>query len=257
MEEEFALFNAWVDRRLGIPLAAYKENQMQRRILTIMENSGAKTLREYQQLIEGDDGVRAAFLAHITINVTEFYRNKELFDAFERVLKTIVLPKNTLPKIWSAACSIGAEPYTIAMLLEKNQIATANVLATDIDTQILAKAKQGLYRDHELRNVSAAERTRFFDAKEKNQFQIKPEIKRRVHFKQHDLLKDPYNGPFDVIVCRNVTIYFKSDARDAVYQKFSDALVPGGILFTGATETINFAEQFGLKKIDSFIYQKV
>ena len=99
MEEEFALFNAWVDRRLGIPLAAYKENQMQRRILTIMENSGAKTLREYQQLIEGDDGVRAAFLAHITINVTEFYRNKELFDAFERVLKTIVLPKTTLPKI--------------------------------------------------------------------------------------------------------------------------------------------------------------
>ena len=152
---------------------------------------------------------------------------------------------------------LGADPYTIAMLLEKNQIAAANVLATDIDTQILAKAKQGLYRDHELRNVSAAERTRFFDAKEKNQFQIKPEIKRRVHFKQHDLLKDPYNGPFDVIVCRNVTIYFKSDARDAVYQKFSDALVSGGILFTGATETINFAEQFGLKKIDSFIYQKV
>ena len=67
----------------------------------------------------------------------------------------------------------------------------------------------------------------FFDAIEKNQFQIKTEIKRRVHFKQHDLLKDPYNGPFDVIVCRNVTIYFKSDARDAVYQKFSDALVPG------------------------------
>ena len=66
-----------------------------------------------------------------------------------------------------------------------------------------------------------------FDAIEKNQFQIKTEIKRRVHFKQHDLLKDPYNGPFDVIVCRNVTIYFKSDARDAVYQKFSDALVPG------------------------------
>ncbi|EQC81885.1 hypothetical protein OM428_04560 [Enterococcus gallinarum] len=122
MEEEFALFNAWVDRRLGIPLAAYKENQMQRRILTIMENSGAKTLREYQQLIEGDEGVRAAFLAHITINVTEFYRNKELFDAFERILKTIVLPKTTLPKIWSAACSIGAEPYTIAMLLEKTKL---------------------------------------------------------------------------------------------------------------------------------------
>lgn len=113
----------------------------------------------------------------------------------------------------------------------KNQIAAANVLATDIDTQILAKAKQGLYRDHELRNVSAAERTRFFDAKEKNQFQIKPEIKRRVHFKQHDLLKDPYNGPFDVIVCRNVTIYFKSDARDAVYQKFSDALVGGHFVY--------------------------
>lgn len=257
METEFALFNTWVEETLGIPLADYKENQMQRRILTIMAHSGAKDLAAYQQLIAQDAQVRDAFLSHITINVTEFYRNKVLFDAFENILTTQILPVNTRPKIWSAACSIGAEPYTLAMILEKNQVASANVLATDIDTVILNKAKQGVYREHELRNVPPEELTRFFVPIDKHQFQIKPDLKRQILFKQHDLLKDRYERNFDVIVCRNVTIYFKSAARDAVYQKFSDALVPGGILFTGATETINFADQFGLKKIDSFIYQKI
>jgi len=257
MDTEFALFNTWVEQTLGIRLADYKENQMQRRILTIMAHSGANNLQEYQQLIVADPTVKAAFLSHITINVTEFYRNKVLFDAFERILTTQILPANTSPKIWSAACSIGAEPYTIAMILAKKQVTTANVLATDIDTVILNKAKQGIYRAHELRNVPAEELERYFTPMEKNQFQIKPALKRQILFKQHDLLKDRYERNVDVIVCRNVTIYFKSDARDTVYQKFSDALVPGGILFTGATETINFAENFGLKKIDSFIYQKI
>ena len=78
-----------------------------------------------------------------------------------------------------------------------------------------------------------------------------------VMFKKHDLLKDRYESNCNIIVCRNVTIYFKNDARDEVYQKFADALVPGGILFTGATETINYCENFGLRKIDSFIYEKM
>ncbi len=84
METDFVVFNQWVSDRLGVQLAAYKESQMQRRILTIMEHSGAKNLQEYQRLLEKDMVAREAFLAHITINVTEFYRNKELFDAFEK-----------------------------------------------------------------------------------------------------------------------------------------------------------------------------
>jgi chemotaxis protein methyltransferase CheR len=257
METDFIGFNQWVNDRLGVQLASYKESQMQRRILTIMRTTGAKNLKEYQCLLEKDAAIREAFLAHITINVTEFYRNKELFDAFEKTLLSKIVPQFSMPKIWSAACSIGAEPYTIAMLLEKNQVATPTVLATDIDQQILAKARQGLYRGAELRNVSSGDLVSYFDSKEKNTYQVKSELRRRVQFKKHDLLKDPYEKNMHVIVCRNVTIYFKNEARDMVYQKFSDALVPGGILFTGATETINFSERFGLKKIDSFIYQKV
>ena len=190
METDFVVFNQWVSDRLGVQLAAYKESQMQRRILTIMEHSGAKNLQEYQRLLEKDVVAREAFLAHITINVTEFYRNKELF---------------ALPKIWSAACSIGAEPYTIAMLLEKNRLATPTVLATDIDQQILTKAKQGVYREHELRNVPIEELANYFEVKERNTYQIKPELKRKVHFKKHDLLKDPYEKNCHVIVCRNVS----------------------------------------------------
>ena len=168
METDFVVFNQWVSDRLGVQLAAYKESQMQRRILTIMEHSGAKNLQEYQRLLEKDVVAREAFLAHITINVTEFYRNKELFDAFEKTLLTKIVPQFSLPKIWSAACSIGAEPYTIAMLLEKNRLAAPTVLATDIDQQILTKAKQGVYREHELRNVPIEELANYFEVKERN-----------------------------------------------------------------------------------------
>lgn len=260
MEKEFDWFNQWVEKNLGIQLQAYKENQMQRRILNIMKTVGAKTLKEYSEKIQADAEIKQAFLEHITINVSEFYRNKELFDAFEKTFLTKIVPNYATIKIWSAACSIGAEPYTLGMILDKNMIQKASILATDLDNTILSRAKQGTYRETEMRNVPKEMITRYFTKKtteKETLYEVIPEIKRCVTFRKHDLLKDSYGSDFQVIVCRNVTIYFKVDARDEVYRKFSEALVPGGILFTGATETINFPEKIGLKKIDSFIYQKL
>lgn len=256
MALNFEFFNQWVHTKLGVELSAYKEKQMQRRIQNIMENENVQTLEQYAQLLERDREAKQRFLEHITINVTEFYRNKELFDLFEKHLVRLAKENRSL-KIWSAACSIGAEPYTLAMILKKNQIRTTPIIATDIDQTILSKAREGIYKDNEIRNLPVNEKQLYFEKDEKNLYHISPEIKRQVQFKKHDLLKDRYESNCQVIVCRNVTIYFKNDARDAVYQKFADALVPGGILFTGATETINYCENFGLKKIDSFIYEKM
>src|SRR5690554_5298248 len=98
-----------------------------------MNSSGASDLQSYAALIEKDQQVRQVFLDYITINVTEFYRNKEIFDEFETALKDILVPQFKNLKIWSAACSIGAEPYSISMILEKNQIRNSMILATDID----------------------------------------------------------------------------------------------------------------------------
>lgn len=260
MEKDFEWFNHWVEKNLGIQLQSYKESQMQRRILNIMNTTGAKNLKEYSEQIQRDSEIKQAFLEHITINVSEFYRNKELFDTFEKVFLKEIVPKFSSIKIWSAACSIGAEPYTLAMILEKNKLKQATILATDLDDKILSRAKQGVYRSQEVRNVPKEMSIRYFSQKttsKETRYEVIPEIKRKVTFRKHDLLKERYIDGLQVIVCRNVTIYFKVDARDQVYQKFSDALVPGGILFTGATETINYPERIGLRKIDSFIYQKM
>ncbi|MCD5002862.1 protein-glutamate O-methyltransferase CheR [Enterococcus saccharolyticus] len=256
MQLNFDFFNKWVKDKLGIQLDAYKEKQMQRRIANIMESHNIKTLEAYAKLLERNADAKQEFLEHITINVTEFYRNRDLFEVFE---KNLVALNKTFPrmKIWSAACSIGAEPYTLAMILQKNKINGAKIIATDIDRTILQKAKTAIYKPNELKNMPPAEKTEYFTKLSADQYQLKDNIKRQVMFKRHDLLKDRYEDKCHVIVCRNVTIYFKNEARDEVYRKFADALVPGGILFTGATETINFSEKFGLKKIDSFIYQKM
>lgn len=252
---DFAFFNQWTKHTLGIDLESYKEKQMQRRIKNIMETHGAHSLVEYAQLLEKEPLLRQQFLEHLTINVTEFYRNPELFERFEQQL-LLLAEQFPLLKIWSAACSTGAEPYTVAMILKKQKINSARIIATDVDQTILQRAKNGIYKNNELKNISPIEKAACFDALSNDSFQIKKDLKQNVHFKRQDLLKDPYEANVQVILCRNVTIYFKSQARDDVYQKFSDALVPGGILFTGATETINFCEKFNLTKIDSFIYQK-
>ena len=256
MALNFEFFYQWVQTKLCVNLSAYKEKQMQRRIQNIMENENVRTLEDYAKLMERDREAKQRFLEHITINVTEFYRNKELFDLFEKHLIRLSKENRNL-KIWSAACSIGAEPYTLAMLLKKNNLRASQLIATDIDQTILMKAREGIYKDSEIRNMPSNEKQLYFTKDEKMLYHLSPEIKRMVMFKKHDLLKDRYESNCNIIVCRNVTIYFKNDARDEVYQKFADALVPGGILFTGATETINYCENFGLRKIDSFIYEKM
>jgi chemotaxis protein methyltransferase CheR len=255
-ELDYDFFKDWVKRKLKIDLHAYKEKQLHRRIATVMNSSGASDLQSYAALIEKDQQVRQVFLDYITINVTEFYRNKEIFDEFETALKDILVPRFKNLKIWSAACSIGAEPYSISMILEKNQIRNSMILATDIDDTILKRAKEGKFRETELKNVAPSELDTYF-AKSGNEFILSDTIKKRVQFKKHDLLLDSYEKNFHAVVCRNVTIYFKNEAKNEVYKKINESLEKGGIFFTGATEAIYNPSSFGFRKLSTFLYEKV
>lgn len=257
---DFDVFNKWVATYLHIQLSDYKENQMQRRILALMATKGARNLNEYKQKILDNAEIRQEFIEHLTINVTEFYRNRELFDIFEKNLMKEIVPNFSTIKIWSAACSNGSEPYTLSMIAEKHRLKNVSILATDLDDKILTRAKEGIYRANEIKNLSSKDTKIYFqlvETQREPQYKINQNLRQKITFKKHDLLLDTYPKQCQVIVCRNVTIYFKVEARDKVYQHFSNALVPGGLLFTGATETINFPERIGLKKIDSFIYQKI
>ena len=177
MELDYDFFKEWVKKKLKIDLHAYKEKQLHRRIATVMNSAGVSDLRSYAALIEKDQQVRQVFLDYITINVTEFYRNKEIFEEFETALREILVPRFKNLKIWSAACSIGAEPYSVSMIMERNQIRNSSILATDIDDTILRKAKEAKYRETELKNVAPSELTDFFE-KKGNEFVLSDTIKK-------------------------------------------------------------------------------
>lgn len=256
MSENFEKFNEWAIKNLSMDLQAYKEKQLQRRILNMMSNHPVSDLNGYMKLMEKDRLIKEELKNYLTINVTEFFRNPELFEALNKQVTKNLQPTFGSLKCWSAACSNGSEPYSLAMMLADKKIATTSrILATDIDKKILGKAKDGFYFNSELKNVSTNQLQKYFEIQD-NGYSVNESIKQKVRFKEHDLLLNKFESDFHLIICRNVTIYFKPDARDKLYQKFYDALSPGGIFFTGATETINQPEQFGFKKIDSFIYQK-
>jgi chemotaxis protein methyltransferase CheR len=254
----FVEFEKWVFKEIGINLSAYKPNQLHRRIESLMTRVGVSSLEEYTKLIKKDSAQRQRFLDFITINVTEFFRNPELFDELDKYIKSVYLPKNQSLKIWSAACSIGCEPYSVAMMLQNSSTAASRhkIVATDIDSTILVKAKEGEYTDNEMKNVKPEYLNKYFKLVN-NKYKINESIKNMVTFKKHDLILDSYEGNFDIILCRNVVIYFNTDVKNEIYRKFSKSLKPGGLLFVGATESIYNYREYGFEKASTFIYRKL
>lgn len=130
------------------------------------------------------------------------------------------------------------------------------IIATDIDEQVLDKARMGLYRGQSLNALPDEFKTKYFTKVGDNSFKIKDEVKKCVEFKKHNLLKDPYPTRLNLIVCRNVVIYFTEEAKDGIYRRFYESLVPGGTLFVGSTEQIVNYRELGYISERSFFYKK-
>lgn len=254
---DFNEFHKWVHRELGINLSAYKPEQLNRRIGSLMTRNKIESLEDYAEVIKKNSEQRQKFLDFITINVTEFYRNPELFVELEETIKREILSKSKNISVWSAACSIGCEPYSIGMILRKiNPNGTNKIFATDIDNTILNRAKLGQYTEAEIKNINIEEINKYFSKKD-DKYYIDDQIKSMVNFKKHDLILDKYESNLDLILCRNVVIYFNNDIKEEIYKKFSESLKRGGLLFIGATESIYKYKEFGFDKLSTFIYQKV
>jgi len=241
----------------GIDLSSYKEKQMKRRIDSLITRHKCKGYEEFLNLIKHDNNVFEEFVAYLTINVSEFYRNPDQWKFMDEVVFPELIKKfGQNLKIWSAACSTGDEPYSLVMALSKHvPLNKISIYATDIDKQILAKAKVGLYNEKSIEGVPAEFKTKYFE-KIGGSYKIKDEIKNRVDFHQHNLLADKYETGFHMIVCRNVLIYFTDEAKDDIFKKYYNSLRPGGVLFIGSTEQImNYAE-VGYKRKNSFFYEK-
>lgn len=240
-----------------IDLSCYKEKQMKRRIDTLIAKHGIKGYDNYISVLKTDKVKFEEFVSYITINVSEFYRNADQWKLLEtQYIPELVKKFGTNLKIWSAACSTGDEPYSLVMALSRHvPLNKIKIHATDLDNQIIEKAKMGLYTAKSIAAVPKDLRDKYFKQIGPS-FQISNEIKSRVEFKQHNLLKDTYPTGFHMIVCRNVLIYFTEEAKDEVFARFNRSLTKGGILFIGSTEQIINHKDLGYDRKNSFFYVK-
>lgn len=253
---DYELFINNIKRKTGIDLSFYKEAQMKRRLKALYEKKGYKSFMDFFHALDKDRDLLYEFLDRMTINVSEFYRNGKRWEVLQNKIFPRLLSENRRLKIWSAACSTGEEPYSIAMVLSHHiPMSQIKVLATDLDENVIQKAKLGLYPERSLAEVPSDMKVKYFE-KEGQFYKIKDEVKRTVTYRRHNLLKDPYESNFDLIVCRNVMIYFTEEAKDQIYHNFSKALRPGGVLFVGSTEQIFNPAKYGFEVEDTFFYQK-
>ncbi|WP_276614188.1 MULTISPECIES: protein-glutamate O-methyltransferase CheR [Paenibacillus] len=246
-----------IKRSTGIDLSDYKEAQMKRRLTTLRVKNGYSSFAEFFEALQKDKRLFHEFLDRMTINVSEFWRNPNRWE----VLRDVILPELTAGarsrlKVWSAACSTGEEPYTLAMILDgKGLLQTSTLVATDIDEGALAKAKQGLYLERSLKDVPKEVAARYF-SQEGPMYKFSEGLKANVQFRKQNLLTDTFEQNHDLIVCRNVMIYFTEEAKTKLYHKFAAALRPGGYLFVGSTEQIFTPGQYGLEPTETFFYRK-
>ncbi|MBO8170707.1 MAG: protein-glutamate O-methyltransferase CheR [Bacillaceae bacterium] len=256
-DQEFIRFIQNIKNKTGIDLSLYKEGQMKRRLTSFRIKKGFADFDSFFKALSDDPKLMEEFLDRMTINVSEFFRNPGRWEVLENKIIPDMLKEKRSLNVWSAACSTGEEPYTIAILLNRFlSFQHFRILATDIDEAVLRRAGEGIYEKRSLKNVSPDRLNRYFD-QVNNQYQVKPDVKKSITFKRHNLLADPFQKDFDLIVCRNVIIYFTDDAKHKLYQKFSQSLRPGGILFVGSTEQIFHPHQYGFEPYDTFFYRKV
>jgi len=255
-DPDFNGFIASFKRLTGIDLSLYKEAQMKRRLTTLRQRRGYATFASYYQAVAQDKELLAELLDRMTINVSEFWRNPNRWEVLESRFLTEMLQTSRRLKCWSAACSTGEEPYSLAMILaRKGALAESKLLATDIDDNALSKAKLGVYHERSVKDVPREYVDKYFKRSGESYY-VSDELKRGVTFAKGNLLTDAFESNFDLIICRNVMIYFTEDAKTLLYQKFAKALRPGGILFVGSTEQIFSPGQYGLASADTFFYRK-
>lgn len=248
---------------LHIDLENYKEDQMKRRLDSWLIRSHLPTWKEYLSLISNDARELERFRNYLTINVTEFFRDPNRWNQVRvEILPYLIINSaqhhhGSGLKLWSAGCSIGVEAFTLAMIMEEVTPAHKySILATDLDRGALLKAKsRGPYSQEDIRNLSPLQRQQHITPS--SPYYMTGKLEKNIRFQEQNLLEDRFESDFDLIVCRNVVIYFTAVSKDVLYTKFSKALRPGGVLFVGGTEIISGSTKFGLQNFGISFYKKV
>ena len=231
---------------------------MIRRLDGYLSRNGFNGVVSFCAAIEKDKDALGDLMDFLTINVSEFFRDSEQFSVLKSTVIPDLLRKSKSLNIWSAGCSIGAEPYSVAMMLaELSPFGKHRILATDLDEASLARARfGGPYAESHLEQVANAVKLKNF-VKTDDGYVVTPRFKTMTEFKKHNLLVDPFEGGFDLIMCRNVTIYFTDETKETLNRGFANSLNDQGVLFIGSTESLLDAQSMGLKRMFASFFTKI
>jgi chemotaxis methyl-accepting protein methylase len=245
-DPEFAALTEKISRERGFGCASYKEKCLRRRIAVRMRAMGVHTYRQYADVLDRDTREYERLLDALTINVTKLFRNWETYDTVgSAVIPALWARSEHEINVWSAGCSSGEEPYSLAILFhrhaeqtgELDRLKRVRIVGTDIDRVSLAAAERGSFGEAAFADTPADIRARYFsDAAPAT---VDPVVRSIVSFERRDLLSDaPPAGPLHLITCRNVIIYFDRATQERLFERFHDLLHPGGFLVLGKVETL-------------------
>jgi chemotaxis protein methyltransferase CheR len=257
-DREYEYLKRQIASLLDIDIDAYKSRQMRRRLTTFVQSRAGDSPAPFLRRLAEDAEALSDLREMLTINVTEFFRDGAQFETLERTVLPELLKKRLQLRVWSAGCSRGHEPYSVAIMLDElGAAARSLIVATDLDRGALRIAKaRGPYPEGELRNVSRLRRSRYFSAVGGG-FEVDGDLARRVQFRELNLLRDRFDHGFDLVICRNVMIYFSAEVKVALVRRFCDSLSPDGVLFIGATEALLGDEVDGFERMGGNFYRKV
>jgi len=231
-KDAFLALTQKISRERGMSCGSYKDKCLKRRIAVRMRARGVHTYDDYARLLDRDAREYQDLLDALTINVTKFFRNPETWTVLRPYLRELAKTRPQL-RVWSAGCASGEEPYTIAILLAETGV-QGSIDATDIDRLSLERTRQAKYLDSAFTEMPIDLKGRYFRDGEPISA-----VRDLVHVQPHDLTREPPpRPPYDLIVCRNVVIYFERQAQERLFQVFVNALAPGGVLLLGKVETL-------------------
>ncbi|MFC7203977.1 CheR family methyltransferase [Haloferax namakaokahaiae] len=246
-DRAFTTLLTYIEDELAFATSSYNDAYLDRRISARMRRRRVDEYAEYQALLEDEQEEQQALLDALSVNVTSFFRNPEVWEALRDVLRDLSASGSRRDpiRIWSAACSDGREAYSLAMLAHDDDHVDerrVEIVGTDIKREILRAARKGEYRASETNDVAEQldpmDRWERFVEKDDEWFRVKDRLRDMVQFKRRDLIREDPPGTFDLVVCRNLFIYINADSKRAVFETLGSALDDDGYLTIGMTETI-------------------
>lgn len=248
-DRNFNYIRDLVGERTGIVLSDLKRDMTYGRLVRRLRELRLSSFDEYCELLKsGDEDELINLTNAITTNLTSFFREPHHFEFLGKELlpKLLATKTNRRIRIWSAGCSSGEEPYTIAMTVLESVPQIRNwdirILATDLDYNMVNRAAAGIYTEERVNGIDARRQKRWFRrgrGENAGMVRVSPELQSLITFKQLNLLHEwPMKGPFDIIFCRNVVIYFNKDTQRELFSRYADIMTPDGHLFIGHSESL-------------------